>query len=286
MSDKRPASTARPLGRLQRPNRGKASGAKQNPAAGAKDPIEDEALAAARAAAGTRGAEAGDSFIDEVTEELRRERLFRALRTYGPYAIAAAVALVVAAAVLEYRAATSEEAARFVGGALLAAEGGEGAPATKADAVLAAANADGPKLIAELRAAELRRQAGDEAEALALYREIAGRPALDPKYRDLAGVKAVMIDLETGEPAALLRALDPLVADGRPYRPLALELRASVLLRQGDRDAARQALADALDSPGAPQGVSSRAAALLQALGGRPAPAAAPAAPPVAPETE
>ena len=43
-----------------------------------------------------------DSFIEEVSEELRRDRLFAAFRRYGPYAIAAIVAAVIGTAVFNY----------------------------------------------------------------------------------------------------------------------------------------------------------------------------------------
>ncbi|MEL6318680.1 MAG: hypothetical protein AAFR16_13700, partial [Pseudomonadota bacterium] len=46
------------------------------------------------AAGARRERDETDTFIDEVTEELRRDRLFALFKRYGPFAIGAVVLLV------------------------------------------------------------------------------------------------------------------------------------------------------------------------------------------------
>ncbi len=60
-----------------------------------------------------------DSFIDEVTEEVRREKLYGYLRRYGWIAVAAVLLLVGGAAFNEYRNAQERAAAEAAGDALL-----------------------------------------------------------------------------------------------------------------------------------------------------------------------
>ncbi len=270
---RRAKPSAAPLGRLPRLNRSK----KASDAGRGSREAPDAASAETRARGATPASPAagGDTFIDEVTEELRRERLYAALRRYGPYALGAAVALVIGAAVVEWRRSAAEEAARAAGGALIAVEEqGPEAAGERADALLGfAAGADaGPALVARLRAAELRRQAGDADAAVALYREIAAETDLAPRYADLAVLKAAMIDSETAEPDTVLDALAGAAAPGRPYRALALELSAAQQLRKGGVLEARRALAEAQATPNLPQGAASRIAQLLEALGGPPPP--------------
>ena len=62
-----------------------------------------------------------DSFIDEVTEEVRRDRLFGLMRRYGWIAVLAVLLIVGGAAYREYSRASDQSAARALGDALLAA---------------------------------------------------------------------------------------------------------------------------------------------------------------------
>ncbi|TNB90449.1 hypothetical protein FHD68_16590, partial [Paracoccus marcusii] len=63
-----------------------------------------------------------DTFIDEVTEELRRDRLYGAMRRYGWIVVLVIVAVVGFTAWREYSAAQDRAAAQAWGDAILAAE--------------------------------------------------------------------------------------------------------------------------------------------------------------------
>src|SRR6056297_2935352 len=70
-----------------------------------------------------------DSFIEEVTEEVRRDRLFRLMRRYGWIAILAILLLVGGAAWNEWRKAQARDAAQSTGDAIIAALGRDEADA-------------------------------------------------------------------------------------------------------------------------------------------------------------
>ena len=209
-----------------------------------------------------------DSFIQEVSEEIRQDRMFKLWKRYGPFVIGAIVAIVAAAAVwnwLEHRAVLQ---AREAGGAFLAAE----LNAPDAQQALLEEVEDEAELIAEFRLATslvLNDQPGRAAE---IYRGIAGRGDLPAAYRHLALLNAVKLETETAEAAALIDDLDPLVEPGAPYRPMALELRGVLRVQAGDVAAAREDLQAALSAPNATAETRSRVNELLAALG--PAPAA------------
>ena len=193
-----------------------------------------------------------DSFIDEVSDELRRDRLYATFRRWA-WLGAVLVALIVGGAAWnEWRKARDAAAAQARGEAILAAEGEGGALAA-----LAAADAAGgvPALLS-----------GD-AEALAA---LASDPGADPAYRDLAQLRlAVDPDAPLAEEDRLSR-LAAIAAPGAPYRVLAEEQIALIEARAGRTEDAAVRLAALLEDPEAGAGLRRRAEQLVIALGGAP----------------
>ena len=193
-----------------------------------------------------------DSFIDEVSDELRRDRLFATFRRWA-WLGALLVALVVGGAAWnEWRLAREEAAAQARGEALLAARG-------DAAALAAIAAADPAGGVAALLS-------GEPAALTALV-EGAGA---DPAYRDLAQLR-----LATDPDAAMTdeerrAALSAIAAPGAPYRVLAEEQIALIEARSGEPAEAAARLAALLEDPEAGAGLRRRAEQLAVALGGAP----------------
>lgn len=209
-----------------------------------------------------------DSFIKEVTEEVRQDRMYRLWRKYGPFAVAGVVAIVAVSAGFNWMKLREVQVARETGGAFLAAD-----ITSVDDQETLIGSVDGAAaVVARLRLAGAKAQAGDIEAAVALYREVAGEDGLDPAYADLAGLQAVRVGLATMDPAQAIAELEPLTADGAPYRLLAMELRAMILLNSGDTEAAYADLTAIVGDPQATRTSSERALALLLSSGGeRPA---------------
>ena len=177
-----------------------------------------------------------DSFIDEVTEDLRRDRLFLFLRRYGWIAILAIVALVGAAAWREWSAARAERDARAFGDAILAAEATKGDGAARAAALSAVATTrPGQTALREVLAANALAEAGNAAEAAQRYDAAAAAAGEDRVMRDLAALKSVLAQGQGMDAAARDAALTALSAPGAPFELIALELKAVALVRSGDR---------------------------------------------------
>nr|WP_232843839.1 tetratricopeptide repeat protein [Rhodobacter amnigenus] len=116
----------------------------------------------------------------------------------------------------------------------------------------------------------------DRAGALAALEALAADTAQPPSYRDLAVLRKVVIagaDMALAERRA---ALDPIAAPGRPYRTLALEQMAYLLVEEGKTDEAIAALTALLDDQESPSGLRARAEQMIVALGGEVAPATVP----------
>ncbi|MEO1293120.1 MAG: tetratricopeptide repeat protein [Pseudomonadota bacterium] len=207
-----------------------------------------------------------DRFIEEVTEELQRDKLYAQFRKWGPYALSAIVVMVGVAAYTEYDKAQTQATQRTQSDAFAQALAAE-----DQEAALLSFQTDarrGYAVLAGLRAAEVRASTGDLAGAATLYDQIAEDRTLPARYRDLATVKSVMARFETEAPDVLTSTLLPLTVDGAPYRTLALELRAVLFERLGRRDDARRDLQEIISQPGVPGGAMRRASALLDGLGG------------------
>ncbi|QDY68985.1 hypothetical protein [Qingshengfaniella alkalisoli] len=207
-----------------------------------------------------------DSFIDEVTEEVRRDRLYGYARKYGWIAVAVVVAIVGGAGYLEWQKAQDASVAQASGDALISALDLEdpGARAAALDQV----DLSGPGAAIRnlLEAAQLSADSPDEA--IAALRAIADNTELPLVYRDLATVKMTMVpeaSLSTDEKIAIL---EPLTAPGRPFRLSAMESEALVLIEQKNTDAALEKLAVIVGDNEASDTQRSRAQDLIVALGG------------------
>ncbi|MBL3578816.1 hypothetical protein BV509_07615 [Rhodovulum sulfidophilum] len=210
-----------------------------------------------------------DSFIQEVTDEVRRDRLFAWMRRYGWIAALIIVGLVGAAAWREWSIARQEAAAQALGDSILDAIEIRDA-AARAEA-LGRIGADGPAgaLVALLAAAEAPDAAGRIAATERLD-AIAADASLPPYLSDLAALKLVLMRGSDMTPEARLAALEPLAAPGRPFRTLALEQMAYAEIDADRTDAALDRLRSLLDDAEASADLRQRASRLIVALGGSP----------------
>jgi hypothetical protein len=208
-----------------------------------------------------------DSFISEVTEEVRRDRFYAFLRRWGWLIAAILVIIVGGAAANEWRKYRAETAARATGDALRAAFA-EQEPVTRAERLAALAAEGQAGALARLAQAGSLAQAGDTEAAGEVLSVLSTEAGVAEPYRALAALQRVMLmgaDLDASERLATLQGL---TAPGAPFRPIALEQRALVHLELGDREAAIADLEAVLETPGASEGSLARARQLIVAAGG------------------
>jgi hypothetical protein len=205
-----------------------------------------------------------DSFIREVEDEVRQDRMFRLWKKYGPYAIAGVVGAVAISAGLTWMKHQEREQARELGGAFLAAPIGS-VPEQEA---LIGETEGAVRAVAEMRLAAAKAQAGEAEAAAELYRKAASVPGLDRAYSDLAKLQVVRVSVATMDPGEAVAALEPLAADGAPYRLLALELRAAIRLSAGETEAAHDDLRAIVDDPAVTRELLQRASVMLLSSGG------------------
>ncbi|WP_226622445.1 hypothetical protein [Alloyangia pacifica] len=211
-----------------------------------------------------------DSFIDEVTEEVRRDRLFALLKRYGWIGVVAVLAIVGGAAWREYSAVQRQAQAEVFGDALRGAL--EADAAADRAAALTEVTAPGAEaaVVTDLLAASELASAEDGAAATALLDEAAGNGEVPEIYREIAAYKAVSrSDSGLSDDERRIR-LEALAVPGKPLRLLAEEQLALLDIKAGDSDAALEKLQRILEDSEITAGLRQRAAQLIVALGGTP----------------
>lgn len=212
-------------------------------------------------------ANGNDNFIDEVFDDLRRERLFRLFRRWGWVAGLVILAIIAGVIWREYSQSRDQARAQAWGDAILAAEAsGDPAAIMQVDPQ----GADGRRVLAALLAAGAwSEQAGNEAAAEAL-RDVAGDQAAGTVLHDLAELKLVMLQGETMDPARRDEILSRLSRAGAPFELLALEQKAVALVGAGRTDDAVNLIRQIQQKDGLTEALRLRLSEMMIALGVEP----------------
>ncbi|MGE0232542.1 MAG: tetratricopeptide repeat protein [Flavobacteriaceae bacterium] len=187
----------------------------------------------------------------EVDEDIRRDRFAQLWKRYGGVVIALALLIIVG--VGGYRAwdwyqtrQAAAEGEAFFAAVALAEEGNK---AEAAEAFGQLAQQDGAYAdLARLRAAASNAAAGDQAGALAAYREIAADTSVDPLFREVATIRAAYLEVGKLTPDEMEGRIGAMLDPQNAFRHAARELMALSSYAAGDIEAtgkwADEALAD------------------------------------------
>ncbi len=209
-----------------------------------------------------------DSFIDEVTEEVRRDKLFGYMRRYGWIAVLAVLLLVGGTAYREYSRATEAARAQAFGDAILAAlENDEAADRVSALEQITAPTEEGAAVLDMLTAAEQGID-GNGAAASERLNATATNGELPEIYRQIASFKALTRPETTLATEERRVAFEAMASPGGPLRLLAEEQLALLDIEAGNTDAALTRLNALLADSELTAGLRRRASQLIVALGG------------------
>ena len=205
-----------------------------------------------------------DSFIQEVTEEVRQDQMLRYWKKYGAFVIGGVALIVAGAAAWNWSVSQEQAAAEARGAAFLSTD-----PVDTEAQMTLVSNIEGPaNLVAELNAAAAFADSGDTKEATARYSAISGREGVAKVYRDIATLQQVRVAANTEGAAVSTTPLDALVTGGSAFRLLALELRGALKIANGDLEGGHADLNAVIADPLATGSLRQRAGALLTATGG------------------
>lgn len=209
-----------------------------------------------------------DSFIDEVTEDLRRDRLFGYFRRYGWIAGLAVLVLVGGAAWNEYRKARDIAAAEALGDGILAALSQDDVTERVAGLDALSANTPaGAALLAQLSATETAEN-GESSAAAARLDALATNADLPQIYRDLAAFKALALRGTDIDADARRIGYEALSQPGGAFRLLALEQLAYLDIEAGEIENAKTILTRIAADAEVGDGQRGRILDVMTALGG------------------
>ncbi len=211
-----------------------------------------------------------DGFIDEVTDELRRDQMVAKLKRYGWIGVVAVLAIVGGAAFTEYRAAQVRAQAEELGDAVLGALDSTDA-ATRA-AALQAVKAPAPQAgaVLSLLTASEQVAAGDLAGAVANLDAVAANNDIPMVYRQIAQFKALTLQADTLDAAARKQGFEALGGAGGTLRLLSQEQLALIAIQEGDTAAAITIYQAILNDAQVTPDLQQRALQVIVALGGEP----------------
>lgn len=211
-----------------------------------------------------------DSFIQEVDEGLRQDRVMALAKKYGPWAIGAFVAIVLGVGGWQlWRAqqinASRQHAEEYAAAQELAQSG----DMDGAKAAFERLSGEGPRVyraMARMEHAAILQVQGDLEAALEEF-DRAAEQAPDPVMRETAQLRAAYIAAETQDFAALRTRLQPIIDDGGRLSYLAKELLAIEAWEAGELDIAREQLQGLTLAFDAPEAVRQRAQIALSVIG-------------------
>ncbi|MEL6436907.1 MAG: tetratricopeptide repeat protein [Pseudomonadota bacterium] len=211
-----------------------------------------------------------DSFIREVDEELRSEKLKSAWDRYGPIIIGTAITIAVGtAAYTGWQSYTNGRANasgdRFLEALTLAQEGQSDAALT----ALGQLEQDGfgqYAVLARMRAAGERHNAGDTEQAIADFDTIAADNSVPVALRDVARVRAGYLLVDAGTYDDVAQRVEPLTSTENPFRHSAREALGMAAWKAERADDAKRLFDTMLEDPETPQAMRGRAGVMVDMI--------------------
>ena len=208
-----------------------------------------------------------DSFIREVNEDLRSDRMQFVWRRFGRLIIGFAVLVVLGTAgYVGYRYWATHQAGdngdRFIAALALADQ-------NKSDEALAALTAiekDGKgmyPLLASMRAASLQAQKGDTAGAVAAFTAISKQSGVPAVISDAARLRAAFLLVETGTYEQVSALAEELAVPANAFRHSAREVLGLAAYKAGDFAKAKQWFQAIVSDQQSPRNVANRAQMML-----------------------
>ena len=208
-----------------------------------------------------------DTFIREVNEQIRSERLGDFWGRYGLVVIGAAVLIVLGAAgagIYEYwntsRASSSGD--QFTTALKLATEN-KTDEALKALSDLETAGHGSYPVLAKFRSATLLAQKGDAAAAISAFTDLGNDTSAPQVFRDAAKVRAAWLLIDNGTYEQVSAQAEVLTADSHAMRNSAREAMGLAAYKAGDFVKAKQWFTQITADTTAPRNVASRAQIML-----------------------
>ena len=211
-----------------------------------------------------------ESFMREVDDEVRREKLVKLWEQYGTFIVAGLIGLFIAVAAYQWRqhqraVFQDQTGARFEQ-ALKLAQDKKADESLKALSDIAKDGSDGYRALARLRLAAEQAKAGKVAEALTGYEALGNDTGVDELLRQLAQLQAAMLRMEQADWTEMKNRLTPLTVESSAWRNMAREALGMAAYKAGQIEDATKQFELLLGDKATTQGQSRRAQEMLAVL--------------------
>ena len=215
--------------------------------------------------------EYNETFLREVDENLRRDRLRDFAKKYGGLLVSALVLFLAASGgFIWWQQHKAERSGRQVEQiAEIFKNIGGGAPGNAPQQLdeLSNSGSKAVRATAMLTRAALAVQQNDLKLAKAKYAEIAADSSLPKPYRDAALIRQTALEFDQIPPQEVVSRLEPLAKPGEPWFGSAGEMTAMALVKQGQKTQAAQLFAAIAKDRNVPDSIRERSVQIAGSLG-------------------
>jgi hypothetical protein len=212
-----------------------------------------------------------DTFVREVDENLRRDRVRDFVRDNAGLLIGGVVLFLAICGGLiywhQYRGQRTEQQVEQLAQINVRLDTGNPKAAAQQLGNLTASNSDAVRGTAMFGLASLSLRQGDTKQAIAKYRDIAADTGLPDSFRNLALIRQTSLEFDTMQPQAVIARLQPLAAPGSPWFGSAGEMTAIALAKQGKRDQAGRLFGELARDKDVPDGIRARSIQMASTFG-------------------
>jgi len=212
-----------------------------------------------------------ETFVREVDENLRRDRMRDFFKEYGNWlVVAVGLFLAISGGLIWWNQHQVQKRGEQVEQlAQVYKEIGSGNTAKAAPQLDALADSDSKavRASAQFARAALALQQNDTKQAAATYKAIADDGGMPRPYRDAALIRQAALEFDQLKPDEVIARLAPLTKAGEPWFGSAGEMTALALLKQGKNQQATQLFAAIAKDKSAPEAIRGRAAQLASSMG-------------------
>jgi hypothetical protein len=215
--------------------------------------------------------EINETFLREVDENLRRDRLREAARKNAKWIVVAVVLFLAASGGFiwwqQHQDRLSEQHIEQL--ADIYRQVGEGNVGTAPQQLdqLSKSGSKAVRASAEFTAAAVAIQQGDNKAAIEKYRGIAGESTLPKPYRDAALIRQTALEFDQLKPEEVISRLEPLAKPGGAWFGTASEMTALAMIKQGKKDEAGRLFVAIAKDKTVPDDIRQRAVQIAGSLG-------------------
>jgi len=212
-----------------------------------------------------------DTFLREVDENLRRDRLRDFAKKHGSWIIAGVLLFLAASGGFiwwqQHQVNRSEGQVEELSTIYRDIGAGKVDKAPQQLDQLAASGSKSVRASALFTRAALALQQNDQKLAISKYREIAGDGGLPQAYRDAALIRQTALEFDQIKPDEVISRMSPFSKPGNPWFGTAGEMTALAMIKQGKKDEAGRLFAAIAKDKTVPEGIRGRAVQIAGSLG-------------------